>query len=288
MKLNRLYITLTSIFVLMMLASCDTSQEPYIDYGTNPYDKFSNGKKILLEDFTAFRCGNCPEAQSIAKEIADLSNGKVIVMGIHSGTLAVPYASKPFYYDFRTPEATELDNFFGISNIGHPNGMINREIINGKQVIPPNGWSSSIISILSELPTITINLHTSYDSTTKVISGSADLTFLESSQTNYNICFFVLEDNIIQYQRDDEKTPPDLLNYVHNHVFRGAINGTWGEPVSSAVIAKGQSITKTFNYTIPSTKDWKPENLKILAYVHDYGKSYKILQVEEKDLIGSK
>jgi hypothetical protein len=288
MKKNRIYIIFNVLVALMVFSACDTVQEPYVDYGSNPFDKFPNGRKILLEDFTAFRCGNCPEAQVIARDIANLSNGKVIVMAIHSGVLAVPYANKPYHYDFRTPEANTIDDFFGVEQIGHPSGMINRENFNGKQVLPPNAWSSSVISILSEPPTITIDMQTSYDSTTKTISGSAALTFLQASQTNYNICFYVLEDSIIQYQRDDALENPDILNYVHNHVFRGAINGIWGEPVSNSIVGIKQTIIKSFNYVIPDTKDWKPEHLKILAFVHDYNRTNKILQVEEKDLIGSK
>src|ERR1022692_3974014 len=48
-------------------------------------------KNVLLEDFTAVHCDNCPLAQSLTESIsAAASPGKVAVIGVHCTALDVP------------------------------------------------------------------------------------------------------------------------------------------------------------------------------------------------------
>ena len=72
----------------------------------------------------------------------------------------------------------------------------------------------------------------------------------------------MVEDGITAIQ-----TMPDGKNnkeYVHNHVFRTAVNGTWGEEVATTKCA-----TKTTHYTQPLDPSWIPERLSIVAFVYN-------------------
>ena len=53
-------------------------------------------------------------------------------------------------------------------------------------------------------------------------------------------------------------------SYVHNHVLRTPVNGTWGEVIS---LNTGEQKTKQFTQAISS--DWNTENLSVVAFVYN-------------------
>ena len=53
--------------------------------------------------------------------------------------------------------------------------------------------------------------------------------------------------------------------YIHNHVFRAAVNGTWGEEVT---VKEGETTTKQYSYEhLPET--WNAENISVVAFVYN-------------------
>lgn len=261
---------------------CDKITPPYIENpGTIDTNKYT--QKILLEEYTGFRCGNCPEATEIAHSLKEKYPNNVILLSVHAGGYAKPTSAHP--YDFRTPIGDELDNFFGCSLAGNPNGMVNRVGYPTKSHILREGqWESAILNLLSNKPKMEISLNVSYNPTNRKITTNVKVKLFEQSLPNYHLCVYIAEDSVVQYQRDDRLTPPDVENYVHNNVLRGGLTSTWGEPLSDNVLPKGTIVEKQFEYAIPTNKDWRPEKLKIIAFVHDKDGSFEILQVEEKYL----
>ena len=73
---------------------------------------------------------------------------------------------------------------------------------------------------------------------------------------------WLLEDSITALQL----MPNGKVNqqYVHNHVFRTAVNGTWGEDFS---VEEGMSEQRTMS--LPLQPAWKKENLSIVAFVYN-------------------
>ncbi|RYG26822.1 MAG: hypothetical protein EOO01_41850, partial [Chitinophagaceae bacterium] len=70
-------------------------------------------KKVLVEEYTGVQCTNCPEGAGIIKDADDLSGGRVIVIGLHSGSLTSPIENES-QYDFRTQDSRDLMiSFFG-------------------------------------------------------------------------------------------------------------------------------------------------------------------------------
>jgi hypothetical protein len=265
-----------------MLISCDEIQPPYTEK-TNEVDTTKYTQKILLEEYTGFRCGNCPEATEIAHSLKEKYPNSVILLSVHAGGYAKPTLAHP--YDFRTPIGDELDNFFGCSMAGNPNGMVNRIGYPTKSHILREGqWEPAIQNLLSNKPKMEIVLNTNYNPATRKITANVTIKLLETSSPNYHLCVYIAEDSIVQYQRDDRKSPPDVENYVHDNVLRGALTTTWGERLSENPLSSGSTIQKQFEYVIPTNKDWRPEKLKIIAFVHDKDATFEILQVEEKYL----
>jgi hypothetical protein len=268
--------------LLLSIYSCDEIEPPYTENSTG-IDTTKYEQKILLEEYTGFRCGNCPEATEIAHSIKEKYPDNVILLSVHAGGYAKPTSAHP--YDFRTPIGDELDNFFGCSKAGNPNGMVNRiGFPNKTHILREGQWESTITSLLGNRPKLTITMITNYDSSNRRISVNVKIKFLEESSPNYHICIYIAEDSVVQYQRDDRKTPPDIENYVHNNVLRGGITSTWGEKISDVPLAKGTIVEKKFEYVIPSDKDWQPNKLKVIAFVHDKDNTFEILQVEESKL----
>jgi hypothetical protein len=268
----------------LAIFSCDVVDPPYLDqHGSDPQDTSKVVRKILIEDFTGMKCGNCPEAADLAHEIQDVYPGRVVVLAIHSGWYAMP--NKDFTYDFRTETGTAIDNFFKVSDAGNPNGMVNRIEKSGSRIIGPAGWAGMAGSLTTQPPLMSIEIEPAYDESTRTISVEAIVKYLESGSANHQICVYIAEDSVVAPQQDDRLVPPVNEEYVHNHVLRGSMNGTWGENLSDIAIAAGESFTKNYTYKIPADSDWRPRHLKIIAFVHDYGDSFEVLQVEESHLI---
>ncbi|MFP4528873.1 MAG: Omp28 family outer membrane lipoprotein [Candidatus Kapaibacterium sp.] len=262
------------------LYSCDVVDPPYLQSSNGGGGDTSKAvQKVLIEDFTGMKCGNCPEAADLAHEIADIYEGRVIVLGIHTGWYAKPNADFPV--DLRCPAANEIDEFFKITAAGNPNGMINRIEKSGSRVIQPSGWAASTAELLQGEPGMTIHIDSAYVNAQNEIRISARIKYLKSGAANHQFCIYIAEDSIIAPQQDDRLPEPIDEDYVHNHVLRGSINGTWGEPLSSMAISAGQEFTKTYTYAIPESVNWDPRHLRLVAFVHDYGETFRILQAEE-------
>ena len=73
---------------------------------------------------------------------------------------------------------------------------------------------------------------------------------------------WVLEDGIVAMQ----SMPDGTVNreYVHNHVLRTAVNGTWGDAVDLK-----ETETKTVTYTQALDAAWNKDNLSIVAFVYN-------------------
>jgi hypothetical protein len=76
---------------------------------------------------------------------------------------------------------------------------------------------------------------------------------------------------------------PDIIDYIHMHMLRDAINGTWGKALTSSdsTASGGSSIIRTYAYTVNAA--WKAKNCAVIAFVYDTD-TKEILQVEEAEL----
>jgi hypothetical protein len=266
-------------FVCLLFWKCDRITPPYLE-NPNANDTNKYTQKILLEEYTGFRCGNCPEATEIAHNLKERYPDNLILLSVHSGGYARPTTAHP--YDFRTPIGDELDNFFGCSKAGNPNGMVNRVGFPNKTHILREGqWESVIQELLKRKPKLNLKLSTTFNPANRTITATVEIKFLEASLPNYHLCLYLAEDSVVQYQRDDRKTPPDIENYVHNNVLRDGLTPTWGIQISDSSLPAGTTIVKQVNYTIPDGKDWRIPKLKVIAFVHDKDNTFEILQVDE-------
>lgn len=227
-------------------------------------------KKVLLEDYTGVRCVNCPAAAQIALDLQAQYPERLIVLGVHAGFMSNPFAGQP---NFKTPEGDEWYGYFGFDS--NPIGTVNRIPSSGNYGLNSGQWGAAVAAELEKEPVVGISIHNQYDAATRKLTVRADLKKVADINDDLSLVVCLMEDNIVAKQL----TPSGIVDdYVHRHVFRKSLNGTWGESV--AFDASG--ITKQYDALIDEGFD--ASNCYIIAYV--YSNSDKsILQVEEAKIM---
>ncbi len=89
----------------------------------------------------------------------------------------------------------------------------------------------------------------------------------------------MIEDSIVNWQKDYDVTPNDIQFYTHREALRGSMNGTYGETVSETT--EGTISTLNYTYTLPV--EWNDEHFSIIAYLYDVA-TKEILQVEQVEV----
>ena len=267
---------------------------PFVDVGTAEYT-FPDPpadvvRKVLLEDFTGHKCGNCPRAAEKITEILGMPQyaDNVIAVAIH-GDGGDFNSFNPddtmFYYDYTTPEGIDLDRDFGVSAKGLPNGLVNRKEYENNLILGHSNWQAAIDQALSEEPAAWVDLHAQYDGTSnKYITIDTRIKMLENYPNPINVNVILVENNIVNWQVDYDANPKRIPNYVHKHVMRynhelenRNLFGTWGVSLSGTNqnIDEVKRVTTTLNGT-----DWNLDNLYAIAYIYD-ATTKEVLQVNE-------
>ena len=284
---------LAIISSVLIITSCDTEEGPFI----NDYNAYTNpDKKVLIEDFTGHLCPNCPDAARELDAIHNIYGDQIIGMAIHvSKSFARPYPASQapnFQYDFRTNWGDDWDDFYGISAMGLPRGMVNRIGFQDNHKLGKDEWSSAVALELKK--DIDFKIYISSDGNS--ISIISDVQNNINSNCNLVVC--LTENNIINWQKDGQE---NIENYIHNHVLKSVLID---ESLSNSTsYASGQQIEKNINYDLAALEkinidystnniaglgngiagEWDATNMAIIAYIYDKN-THEILQVEEAHL----
>jgi hypothetical protein len=273
-KISRIFALL--VLSALLITSCDIIEEPFlVPVGSNGPGPDENVRKVLLEDFTGQKCPNCPEAAEIARILKTTYGEQLVLLTIHAGYYAIPDGD--FTADFRTAEGTELNTFFEIS--ANPLGMVNRTEYGGNRALLTGDWESAV-GIQTELePLAAITITNTYTAGTRKLDCQLETEFLEAREGTYNICAFITESGIISPQQTEQDVD---TNYVHDHVLRGSMNGTWGDAVGEDGEAiSGTKLTNSYSYTLP--QGWNADNCSVVAFVYNT-EANEIVQAEEKKI----
>ena len=256
MNIKAVLRTVTGILPLYLFAtllfSCDNiAEEDRLIYEAPP----TVNRSVLIEDFTGQRCVNCPNAadeiHSLQQEYGDSA---VIAVGIHGGPMAVYPNPAKNVVGLATETGDRYNEYWKVEQ--WPMGMVNRH-----GVINYVNWKTQLREELAKVAPVNISGSFKADEGTAV----ADITvWVEGTQgrTTGKLQLWVVEDNIVATQlMPDGSANKD---YVHQHVFRAAVNGEWGEDIT---VNEGETITRP--YTLTFANDWVPANLSIVAFVYN-------------------
>jgi len=211
---------------------------------------------VLIEDFTGQNCLNCPKATEMIHQLQEAYGSDTIVaVAIHSGDFGYMRGDRSRPY----PLTTDLgDSYFQHWSLSaQPVGMVNR-----RPASDYADWGTQVFEERKKLSRVTLSTVTQYDNENRSVDIIVTATGVDGT-LNGKLQLWLTEDSITSGQRMPDNTWN--AQYLHNHVLRDAVNGAWGTDLS---ILEGEQKEQTFSYTIPEDKDWKPENMHVVAFVY--------------------
>ncbi len=248
------------IGALLSVACSHISEDERIIYV--PPVNISRG--VLIEDFTGQRCINCPKA---ADEIHSLQqqygDTVVIAVAIHSGPLGWRTSR-----DILGLVTDTGDDYYAHWNIDHqPCGIVNR---NG-EAIEYSQWATVVRDEIQQTATLGLELTAHCDTVSRQAHATISALGI-SGATDGALQLWAVEDSVVALQM----MPDGVANYeyVHNHVFRFAINGVWGEPFN---IGEGEIVDADYDFSI--SDEYQLQHISIVAFVtNTTGKVVQVIQ----------
>lgn len=279
MNMKKLYLILITIICF----SCDKIEPPYTENNTQIPQR-----TVLIEKFTGHKCSNCPDASNEIYDLKEFYGADAIIsIAIHPGDLSVFTGVDDNHpYNFTTPSSDEIANDMGVTSFGGlPLGTINR-IPNGsaqERAWYYEDWRTEIQNLLFNenneplQKNINININTSLDEINKQLTIETNINFLNNLSGNYKLCLIITEDGIISPQ--DDNNIGTIENYEHNDIYRCAVNGTYGENLTSFNLIdlkdqNGYQATHTVvfnkNSNINWTNGWNNiTNCSVIGYIYN-------------------
>ena len=262
---------LLSILLLPVLFfSCNEIEENNFKTSTNSITQdisvsvVQSGQNIVLEEFTAWACNNCPNAAKKLKELCK-QNPNLIPIAIHSGNLAKPSKSNN-YLSLVTAYGEQLASHFGVN--AYPAGVINRSTT----PLQYSNWESAIITEIASLPHI-LNIGLGLKEEANSLLVGVELYFLQDHYQNLLLSLVVLEDNIVGVQLNGSTKEE---SYVFENVLRQ--NALIDLPVNMESVRSGDKIKN--NYSIGIDPVWDLSNCRVVAIVTNQ-QSGRVVQAYE-------
>lgn len=255
MKIKNLFLGVATAAMAMAAASCSNIDEGDRLIYVKPAEV---GRAILIEDFTGQRCINCPTGTEIITGIVDTyGEDNVIAVGIHSGPLGFAGNSKTV--GLMTDTGNEYYTHWDKENkMGQPWVVFNRKTSPDSHY---NNWAAMVGTIISEKANLSVKIANAYDAATRTLTTTVGADGVNGT-VNGKLQVWIVEDGVKALQM----MPDGSANkeYVHNHVFRAAVNGTWGENIT---VKEGETTTKQYSYKLPET--WNADNIAVVAFVYN-------------------
>lgn len=231
--------------------------------------RYDSLRTVLVEDYTGFRCPNCPRAAETLHELECLYGARVVPIAVHvSESFAAPQNNPDgsFATDFRTSIGNTYEAEFG-TGLFLPNGMVNRTKFNDAFAQLHADWPGQVATILAQPAEALVFINTTYDEGTRL--ATADVSVL--ARTNladapYRIVVLLTEDSVVDWQIDNALNPPKISDYVHNHVLRDGFTDAWGDALNGgAALSSGYTENNTFTLTLDA--NYRANQCNVVAFV---------------------
>lgn len=257
MKLKNIFLGVATATMAMAAASCSNIDEGDRLIYVKPAEV---GRAVLIEDLTGQRCINCPTGTDIITGIIKTyGEDNVIAVGIHCGPLG--FAGNSKRVGLKTDTGDEYyTHWANGTNLGQPSAIFNRK--KGKGPIDNlNNWAAEVGLIISEKANLSVDIANAYDAKTRKLTTKVG-AFGVNGTVSGKLQVWIVEDGIKAMQL----MPDGSANqeYIHNHVFRAAVNGTWGEDIT---VKEGETTSNDYSYVLPET--WNADNISVVAFVYN-------------------
>lgn len=233
-------------------------------------------QNVLIEEYTGVRCQNCPAGAQTLEELKIIHGERLVIVSIHGGFFAQP-PNLENKLRLDNTSGQELINIFN-QPLGYPSGMINRKVFESQssRFLGGNFWAGYVQSEKIKAPALGIELDIQHTPAQKQIRIECDvhgLMDLSGEPLRLSIC--IIENKI----KDAQLTPTGVdTAYIHNHVLRTFVSSIQGDVLKPIVV----NDKKTYTYSATYPTMWNPDQLAIVAFIHNPGPSYEVIQVVEK------
>ena len=257
MKLKNMILGAVSAMTAFAFTACSNINEDERLIYVKPAEV---GRTVLIEDFTGQRCVNCPQGTEAINAIVEAyGEDNIIAVGIHSGPLGFKGNKK--YAGLMTDTGNEYYNKWDSEKkLGQPWALFNRSTAPNSDY---NTWSGYVKDIIAQKAALSLSIANAYDAVSRTLTANISAMGTDGT-TQGKLQVWLIEYGIVAMQMmPDGSTNAE---YVHNHVFRAAVNGTWGEDVT---VKEGETTAKQYTYTLPET--WNADNVSVVAFVYNDG-----------------
>ncbi len=227
-------------------------------------------KAVLLEEYTGWGCGNCPDGAARASWLKTLRGDNFQVIAIHAGYYAEPGSRG---LDLRTDYSDSL--LLQAGEYGYPQGTIDRVLFDGKAMMAMGrgDWTQAVKARSVDTATVNLWVGATVDVETRTLTVNVEGYYYRAAELSENRLNVALVQNHINGPQNSAPA-----GYRHEHVLRDLLTGQWGELLMATTA--GSTFTRTYTYTIPA--DYRGvkvdlRNLEIIAFVCEDTKT--VLQV---------
>ena len=258
MKFNRIFISLA--LAAISFTACDEVDEAN---RFKELEKIEIKRTVLLEDFTGQDCTNCPDGHRVIARLQEQEQygENIIAVGIHAGEFGIAEGSNPNLLGLMQPEGNEYAKKAGVQT--YPAGIVDR----CSSPLTYTGWAEAVRKEMSKESKLNIEV------SAKLNGDKIDIStqLKPNADAKGKLQLWITENGITAYQKDNGKY---LMDYVHNHVYRASVNGTWGEEISLSA-----NVFPTLTHSIALKENWNKANLTVVAFV--YNDAEGVLQAAE-------
>ena len=233
--------------ICIILFACNTYAQTIVS--TSPQNQ-----NVILEEFTGYNCGSCPEGHTVSQAIQDAYPDRVSLIYIHVGGNADPQGHDDIP-DFRTPYGIPIVLQTIPGNVlGVPSATVNRHVFPGRSATGPdntgmyrenNNWENSADETMAIVSVVNVAVEASIEVYTNLLTIHVEGFYTSDSPESTNFLnVALLQNNTVAYQSGGGE------NYVHMHRLVEMITGQWGEVINTTTAST--FIDRTYTYTIPT------------------------------------
>lgn len=217
-------------------------------------------KNVVLEVYKHQDCPPCYDAAMYTDTFVS-KNGSYNIASIYTHTTDLLYCA----------DGDPMQTYF---NFAHPMPLFDRFQFPYQKEIGTMYLSGGGLvdygkrELFYEPVQVTIKSAT-FNAATRELKLTVSATFFDNLSGDLRFNAWLTEDGLKGYQAD----APDPNNFIHQHVLRTMIGGTWGQQGSLPTTVNTNDIKDyTFTYTIPTKCNI--DNMHIIAMVQAYNSDY--------------
>jgi hypothetical protein len=222
------------LFVLISVSNAQLQRNPVLEYCTGTW------------------CQYCPCGHSMIRDNILPAYPNTIIIGYHG-----PSNSSDPYRNFNGNSIIP-----SLGYTGYPTGIVDRTSAPASS----SAWYSRVASRNVVNASVNIDIHKSFNETTRQLNLTIFATALTGLSGDYKVSVVLTEDGL-RYAQTGNAGCPGGSEYVHDHVVRSMLNNALGDLLNEGgVWGENELIQKGYTFTVPSELIYARCHLVVFVY----------------------